>query len=333
MVIKTIDSLFHTYDSPKAPGACIMIIKNWEILFKKAYGMAHIWKKIPTSTKTNFRLASLTKQFTATCIVKLIEQWRLKYNDKIVKFFPQLPDITKSITIHHLLTHTSWLPDDYELIPKNRKLQMHDKDYIPLLQKIKKLHFDPGKKFSYINTWYCLLSLIIEKVSWMAFDTFLKKYIFNPLHMNTTSLYTHWWKNIHTRAYGYVQTGHSFSLKDQDISSATSWDGWIYSSLDDLYTRDQALCTDTILKWSSLKKIFSPAILHNWKRIPYGLGREIYYHHGSKILYHGGESCGFKNFIYRIPSKKISIVFLSNRNTWWWISFARKIAKFSWVVS
>lgn len=322
--MSTIDNIFKTY-LWSVPWATVMIIKNWKILFKKAYGMAHVWKQIEATTKTNFRLASVTKQFTATCIVKLVEQKKIKYTDKIIDFFPKLPHFCKHITIQELLTHTSWLPDDYELIPKNRKTQMHDKDYIKFMQNIKKLHFSPGDRFRYINTGYCLLALIIEQVSWISFGTFLKKHIFKPLGMNTTLLYEHWGKAIANRAYGYKKVWRSFILNDQSITSATSWDGWIYSSVEDLYKRDQALYTNKIVSYASLKKMFSPTILHNWKRVFYWFGEEIYHSHWVKALYHGWESCWFKNFIYRIPSKRLSVIFLSNRNIWWWLPFAKKI--------
>lgn len=331
MIVKNIDTLFHRYNSPTSPGACIMIIKNWKVVFEKAYGMAHVSKKIPNTTKTNFRLASVTKQFTATCIMKLVEQKKITYDDTIIKFFPQLPQVVKNVTIQHLLTHTSWLPDDDELIPKNRKLQVHDKNYLVYMQKIKKVHFSPGEKFEYINVWYCLLSLIVEKVSWMTFDLFLKKYIFGPLKMHHTLLYTHWGKNILDRAYGYEHIWSSYIPRDQRMTSATSWDGWIYSSIEDLYKRDQALYTDKIVSFSSLKRMFSPTQLHNGKSVFYGFGEEIHHSDGTKILYHWWSSCGFKNFIYRIPSRKLSVIFLSNRNTWWEIAFAKKILDASWI--
>jgi CubicO group peptidase (beta-lactamase class C family) len=330
MNLKKVDNLFKKYIWP-VPWATVMVIKNGEVIFKNSYGMGQVSKGTKTTTITNFRLASVTKQFTATCIVKLVEQWKIKYSDKIINFFPKFPHFTKNITIQDLLTHTSWLPDDYEIIPKNRKNQIHDKDIPCLMEGIKKLHFSPWDRFRYINTGYCLLALIIEKASWLSFGKFLKKYIFSPLKMNNTYLCENWWKEIKHRAYWYAKKWKVFVPKDQSITSATCGDGGIYSNIEDLYKRDQALYTDKIVSFVSLRKMFSATKLHNGKKVFYGFGEEIDHDHWVKALYHWWESSWFRNFIYRIPSKKTSVIFLSNRNIWWWENLAKKILEFSWL--
>lgn len=135
------------YASPNAPGAAVLVMKNDSIVFKKAYGLADLEERQATTTTTSFRLASVTKEFTAMCITILAERGHLSYEDSLAKFFPDFPAYGRAITIRHLLTHTSGLLDYEELIPDSQTVQVLDKDCLELLMKVDSLHVFPGTKY------------------------------------------------------------------------------------------------------------------------------------------------------------------------------------------
>ena len=174
---KTIDALLQKF-SGNVPGATVMVIKDGAPVFAKAYGLANLEMKIPCTTNTNFRLASVTKQFTAMSIMILAERGKLSLADKLSKFFPEFPEYGKDITLQHLLTHTSGLLDYEEVMPANVTIPLADRDVLWIMCQQDHLEFSPGKKFHYSNTAYSLLSLIVEAASGQKFAMFLKENIF-----------------------------------------------------------------------------------------------------------------------------------------------------------
>jgi CubicO group peptidase (beta-lactamase class C family) len=221
-----------------------MVIKNGEIIFQKGYGLANIELKQPVIETTNFRLASVTKQFTAMSILLLIERGKLKYNTALKEIFPDFPEFGSKINIKHLLQHTSGLIDYEDLIHDSVTIQLKDKDVLELMMKTNSTYFEPGSQHKYSNSGYALLALTVEKISGKPFRDFLYDNIFKPLEMENTIAFENNINEVTNRAYGYTITENGIDLTDQSITSAVLGDGGIYSSLNDLYLWDQSLYTE-----------------------------------------------------------------------------------------
>src|SRR5438046_3520114 len=241
---KVVDALFHDFDQADAPGAAVIVIKEGNPLFAKGYGLADLEKRIPCTTNTNFRLASVTKQFTAMAVLILAEEGQLSLEDRLPKFFPEFPEYGEAITLRHLLTHTSGLPDYEDHIPQGTTIPLSDRDVLFILRHQSKADFALGAQFHYSNSAYALLALIVENVSGKTFPAFVKEKIFDPLRMTNSVAYVAGLSCVSNRAYGYVNGTSGLELSDQSVTSAGLRDGGIYSSVADRFKWDLALYTE-----------------------------------------------------------------------------------------
>ncbi|HTS27045.1 MAG TPA: serine hydrolase domain-containing protein [Bryobacteraceae bacterium] len=308
-----VDALFSPYSHANVPGASVIVIRDGKVLFRHAYGLADVEAHVAATTATNYRLASVTKQFTAMSILMLAERQRLSLDDDLTRFFPDYPAYGKQVTIRHLLTHTSGLRAYEDLIPAERTAQVHDIDVLDLLKRQTSTYFAPGSEWRYSNTGYAHLALIVEKASGMRFAAFLKKNIFDPLHMAGTVAYEEGVSTVRNRAYGYTERAGAFERTDQSVTSAVLGDGGIYSSVEDLFRWDQALYTTRLVRAETLQAAFTPALLTNGTKTAYGFGWEIGEYKGLKTVRHGGSTVGFRTHICRIPEKRFTVIVLVNR--------------------
>ncbi len=309
-----IDKIFSDYNKPDMPGAAVMVIENGEIIFEKGYGLANVEKNLPVTEATNFRLASVTKQFTAMSILMLIDRGQLKLETTLKEIFPKFPDYGKNITIKNLLQHTSGLIDYEDLIPDTATIQVKDQDVLNLIMQTDSTYFQPGSKHQYSNTGYALLALTVEKISGKPFRDFLRDNIFQPLGMDNTIAFEKNINEVRNRAYGYTIKNNIIELTDQSITSAVLGDGGIYSSLNDLYKWDQALYTGKLTDKKYLDESWTRGITNNGIEFPYGYGWRLEKYHDIEVVYHTGSTRGFRNIIYRMPEKKFTIVILTNRD-------------------
>jgi CubicO group peptidase (beta-lactamase class C family) len=311
----SVDALFRDYAQPGAPGASVMIIKDGKVLLAKSYGLANREDKVPSAPDTNYRLASVTKQFTAMAVMMLADRKQLSLEAPITDYFPEFPAYGKQITIRHLLNHTSGLLDYEDLIPQGTVLPVVDINVLRLLQQEQKTYFAPGTEFRYSNTGYAFLALIVEKVSRQTFASFLKENIFQPLHMDHTVAYEPGISSVHNRAYGYTQSHGDFAKTDQSLTSSVLGDGGIYSSVKDLYQWDQSLYTTKLVSRKMLAEAFTPgkSTLHD-KTIEYGFGWFVCDYRGLRNIWHSGNTIGFSTRIERFPDKKFTVIILTNRN-------------------
>src|SRR4051812_6961443 len=184
--ISAIDSLMAEYARPNAPGASVLVVRNGRVDVMRSYGLADVDSATPVRAETNFRLASLTKQFTATAVMLLAADGKLRYDDEIGAFLPTLPTFARKVTIRQLLNHTGGLPDYEDFVPDSQTAQVHDRDVPALIAHASSAKFAPGTQYAYSNTGYVLLALVVEKVSGQRFADFLHDRIFVPLHMTGT---------------------------------------------------------------------------------------------------------------------------------------------------
>lgn len=295
------------------PGYAVAVFKNEKMISEKTYGYANIKNKIKISTKTNFRLASVSKQFIAVGILLLIQNKKISLEDTLADFFQSSQKSWNEIQIFHLLTHTSGLKDYEKLIPKNTKAQLHDEDVLKILKKEKNI-FKPGTKHKYNNGGYCLLRLIIEKISKQDIKTFFEKNIFKPLEMDSTTINYQGTTLIKNRALGYSLKNNKFKLTDQNTTSATIGDGGIYSSIIDMGKWSKVFYTNKILSKKMRNLMFYEHTVVNKKRkIYYGFGLFLKRENNEIIVFHGGSSIGFQTGICYLPRKRTLSVFLSNK--------------------
>ena len=207
MLTTKLDALFADYDQPGSPGASVMIIQDGKVLLAKGYGLADLEGKVPCGTNTNFRLASVTKQFTAMAVMMLAERKKLSLDERLTDFFPEFPAYGRQITVRQLLTHTSGLIDYEDVIPKGTEIPVLDRDVLRLLMQQDKTYFPPGTRYRYSNSAYSLLALIVEARSGSTFARFLQDNIFRPLKMANTLAYEQGLSVVPHRAYGYRLTG------------------------------------------------------------------------------------------------------------------------------
>ncbi|CAM4950729.1 unnamed protein product [Rotaria socialis] len=313
-----VDELMRNYDAREAivPGAAVIIICNGKQIFRQSYGFADIETDIETTPVTNFRLASLTKQFTAAAVLLLAEEQSgiLQLDDLIRrKWFPTLPLATDAITIRHLLTHTSGLIDYEEVLVPDTDLnnQLHDSDVLDILIAENRTHFSPaGSRYRYSNSGYALLALIVEQASGKRFADFLYERIFQPLEMHGTIAFENGISTVMHRAFGYSGNSSSWARTDQDQTSAVLGDGGIYSSIDDLLKWDAALYDNRLLSSESLRLAFKPATMTDEPGIQYGMGWKI----TGDMVWHSGSTIGFQNVILRFPMRRLTVIVLTNRN-------------------
>jgi CubicO group peptidase (beta-lactamase class C family) len=309
-----IDELMRRYHGP-GPGASLLILRDGQPFVRKSYGFANLDERTATTPETNFRLASVSKQFTAAAILLLAEDGKLDLDDPLHKWFPRLPDAAKDMTIRQVLSHMSGLIDYEDVIPAEMTAQLHDADVLRILETQNRTYFPPGKGYRYSNSGYALLALIVGKASGKDFATFLKERIFTPLGMTNTVAYEQGISTVKHRAFGYSEERGAWSQTDQSQTSAVLGDGGIYSSIDDLAKWDAALYDDRLLSARSRALAFTPVTDTDDSTVRYGMGWRITQEPiGGRTLWHSGETVGFRNVIIRYPEQRFTIVLLSNRN-------------------
>lgn len=308
-----VDALFKDFDHPNAPGASVMVIHKGKSVFAKGYGLADLVAKAPCTTNTNFRLASVSKQFTAMAVLILSERGKLKLNDTLTDFFPEFPAYGKQITVSNLLTHTSGLIDYEDVIPVGTTIPVLDQDVLRLLMTQDKTYFPPGSQYRYSNTGYSLLALIVEARSGQKFARFLKESIFEPLKMTNTLAYEQGFNVVPNRAFGHTQRTNAWQRTDQSLTSSVLGDGGIYSSLTDLFKWDQSLYKSKLVGARTLRAAFTPHTPTDKPATSYGYGWYLTAYRGLKVIYHSGETIGFRTRLFRIPEKHFSVIILANR--------------------
>jgi CubicO group peptidase (beta-lactamase class C family) len=307
-----VDALMQKYDG-NVPGASLLVIKNGVPLIRRGYGMADLEQHTAAKPATDYRLASVSKQFTAASILLLAEDGKLKLDDSIRRWLPSLPASTEKVTLRELLSHTGGLIDYEDLMPANTTEQLNDSDVLRMLSATSKSYFPPGTAYRYSNSGYVLLGLVVEKVSGKSLPAFMHDRIFKLLHMDHTLMYVRGGgPEVSHRAYGYSEENGAWKRTDQDLTSATRGDGGIYSSIDDLAKWDAALYDHRLLSDASRKLAFSPhvKVVGEPYEASYGFGWRI----TGDTLWHSGESIGFRNVIVRWPKQHLTIILLSNRN-------------------
>lgn len=299
-----IDSLMnYCYQNNMFNGSVLVALDN-EVLYQQGFGYCNSEQTSEITSTTSFYLASVSKQFTSIGIMILKKKGKLTYSDTITKFFPNLPDFANIITIKHLLTHTSGIPDYFRFIDKPG---LTNQDVLDFVMNVDSLSFTPEEQYSYSNSGYVLLSLIIEKVSEMTYAEFLDENVFTPLAMSSTLAYEVSTPKIENRAIGYTSSGE---LDDYNI--LTTGDGGLFSTVEDLYKWDRALYTEKLVPQEMIEEAFSEIKLTNGSVSNYGYGWRVQRDSTTNRVQHSGGLAGFRTIISRDLDSKFVCILLTN---------------------
>ncbi len=334
-----VDSIFASRTDGKSPGLAVLVRYRGRAVFARGYGVRDLRTFALIDEHTNFRLASFTKQFTALATMLLIHDGKLRYTTNLTEIFPGFPAYGRAVTVRHLLTHTSGLPDYEDLMEAAEKTggptwsathQIQDQEVLELLQRQSSGKFAPGTSWAYSNSGYVVLGLMVARVSGEPFGKFLHDRIFAPIQMRQTLVYEKIGAGVPNRAYGHTRHGEAFSETDQSSTSATLGDGGVYSNVADLARWDEALEKHALLSRREMAAAWTPATLANgvpprWPAAPgednlapgqpvsYGFGWFLDPYHGRPRVWHSGSTMGFRTVIERFTADRLTIVILSNR--------------------
>ncbi len=314
-----VDEYINAYEKKGQFSGAIFIAKNGNILVNKGYGMANYELDVPNNPQTKFMIGSITKQFTAMAIMQLSQKGLLDVNDPIANYIPDYPNGEK-ITIHHLLTNSSGIPNYTELPEAEEKQSLYfSLEKLIEVFKNKPLEFTPGEKYNYSNSGYILLTYIIEKVSGKSYEEYLQENILKPLGMENSG-YAHHENVLKNRASGYSMKDETFINADYIDPSCASGAGALFSTVEDLYLWDRALYTEKLISKEYLNKIFTSKIKIPKENRHYDAQEDRHYAYGwlmSTLLNHacashGGVFPGFHSYIERCVDKDLCIIVLSN---------------------
>lgn len=296
----------------KIPGLSVAVVKDGEVLLAKGYGLADVELEARATAATVYEIGSITKQFTATAVMMLVEEGKLGLDDPITKYLDDLPEAWGGVTVRHLLNHTSGIKS-YTSVGDFQKLARTDykPDEILAMVRDVKVEFAPGEKWAYNNTGYYLLGLIIEKAGGKDYDDFLEERIFKPLGMERTRP-----NNprmiIKGRASGYGQVLGILGNRDPITPSSSFSAGCLVSTVGDMAKWDRALREGKLLTSSSFEQMYAPTKLNDGETHPYGFGWAVGSYRGHKVLSHGGGTAGFTTTIQRFVDDGVTVIVLTN---------------------
>jgi CubicO group peptidase (beta-lactamase class C family) len=338
---KRTDELLAGLGTDREPGAAVMVQKDGRFLYIGSRGVADMQAMRPIDGRTNFRLASLSKQFTAAAVMMLVRDGQLGYEDTLTRIFPDFPAYGRTITVRHLLQHTSGLPDYEDLMPAAdpavppEQAQIDDAGVLELLKKQPAGWFAPGALWRYSNSGYVVLGLIVEKISGKAFASFLRDRVFEPLKMTGTVAFVRGRNTVADRAFGYTKEGGKWRFTDQSATSATLGDGGVYSSIYNLSLWDESLRRHLPLGEADMKAALTPVRVPgkgptgpDGKPADYGFGWFLNGWEGRARMWHYGETVGFRTAIHRFTADGLTVIVLANRSDVDATGLALKIAGF-----
>ena len=300
-----IDKIF-SWVKPGMPGCVAAASKDGQLVVNRAYGLADLERNVPLTTDSVIDAASIRKQFVAAAILLLVEEKRLALTDDVRKYVPELPDYGRTITIDHMLTHTSGLRDWIPL----RNFNSASDPAMPMILRQRELNFAPGEEWSYSNSGYVLLTEIVTRVSKTPFAEFARARLFEPLGMKATTYVDDLRQLIPNRALAYEPQNKSWRM-DMLIDDERGGGGALFSTARDLVTWTDALASARLGKFVT-DKLQEPATLNNGRKLDYARGLMLTSNYASRVIYHGGGAAGYRSILGRFPEVGMSIAVLCN---------------------
>jgi CubicO group peptidase (beta-lactamase class C family) len=310
---KSIDSIVSPQFNPNEPGVAILIAQKGKVIYEKAFGSANIELNVPLQPDMIFRIGSVTKQFTAVGILKLVEDGKLSLQDSVQKYVKEFPSKGYTITIENLLTHTSGIPDYANADTVNPYIEREDFTPQKLMKYFKNLplEFKPGTKYNYSNSGYVLLGLIIEAASGKSYHKYMEENIIKLAGL-THTFYANELTIVPKRVMGYKRDWGFYENTEYQTISLGYACGDLLSNVGDLYKWNNALLHYKVIKKESLEKAFTPFKLNDGTYTKYGYGWFIDDLLGSKNIHHEGQMSGFITTEKYFPTEDIYVVTLTN---------------------
>jgi D-alanyl-D-alanine carboxypeptidase len=304
----------------RIPGISLSIVRDGHIIKEQGYGLANIESKSAATPQTVYEIGSMTKQFTASAVMMLVEEGKISLDDKITKYFPDAPVAWNRVSVRHLLNHTSGI-QNHVAVPGYLdifKTSITSKTFPSLNELLKEFYklpmeFQPDDSWAYDNTGYYLLGIIVEKAGGESYWKFVDERIFKPLGMKATRS-TDPRPIVPNRASGYEWVQGAFENRPVLAPFIAFSAGSILSNVEDMAKWDAALYSEKLLKTSSLERMWSPAKSREGATLPfsYGFGWFIENYHGHRLIHHSGGTPGFSSVIHRFADDKLTIIILSN---------------------
>ena len=325
-VARQIAAIVEPLVSPHDPGLAALVRLNGRTVFRQGYGRRDLRSGARIDARTDFRLASCSKQFTAFAVLLLVQEGKLRLDETLAEVFPEFPAYGKTVTLRHLLNHTSGLVAYEDLMDKTYAgkswqeiPQISDSGVFELMARQSGTKFPPGTAWEYSNSGYCMLAKVVEKASGASFADFLRQRIFGPLKMRATVAHQYGKDEVPARAYGYTKDAGRWLETDQSPTSATLGDGGIYSSIDDLSRWDDALREHLLLSAEEMRPAVTPVSPPEAGQgtgrppVQYGFGWFLDPYRGHARMWHSGESIGFRTVVERFPDDGLTVIILANR--------------------
>ncbi|HLK56214.1 MAG TPA: serine hydrolase domain-containing protein [Chthonomonadaceae bacterium] len=322
-----VDALFAPYDKPDSPGCALAILQEGRTLYERGYGMAILEYAIPITPETIFHVASISKQFTSFCIYLLAQEGKLSLEDEVRKHLPELPDYGKSITLRHLVLHTSGLRDHWDLV-RLAGWRMEDviteDDLLSLIWKQRDLNFAPGAEYLYSNTGHTLLGVIVRRITGQSLREFADAHIFRPLGMDHTHFHNDHQEIVPNRAYSYYPKGEGYAHSVLSFSNmgATS----LFTTVRDLAKWDENFTTGQVGGKALLEEMQQKGRLNDNTEITYAGGLAITPYRGEMTVGHNGADAGFRSTIIRFPGPRFSVIILANTANFDPATLAKRVA-------
>jgi CubicO group peptidase (beta-lactamase class C family) len=316
-VVRAVDKVFDAWRDTHGPGCAVGVGRNGDVLLERGYGMANLETDTPISPASIFHVASVSKQFTAMSIMLLEKDGKLSVDDDIRKYIPEMPDYGTPITIRHLLTHTSGLRDQWNLIGLARGRFDEDRiteaDVMDILPRQTALNFKPGAEYVYSNSGFTLLAVIVKKVSGKSLRDFADERIFKPLGMAHTHFHDDYTMLVHGRTSAYVPRDATWavSIPNFDVYGATS----LYTTVGDLIKWEANFDAPVVGDRSIVARMETPTILTTGDTSSYGFGLVTGKYRGARVVEHNGADAGYRSYAGRFPQSGISIAVLCNAAT------------------
>jgi len=308
-----VDALFEKYNNSDVPGIAVSVLKDDNVIYQKGFGMANLEYGIPITTQTKFHVASLSKQFTAFMILKLEEEGLIAINDDVRTYIPELPDYGKTITINHLLTHSSGLRDQWRLL-EMAGWRLDDviktEQIFKLIKNQKELNFSPGDNFEYSNSGFTLLAIIVERLTKMSFADYARQTIFEPLQMNDSFFYDDHEEMIPNRAYSYQKV--SEKLKKSNLNFATVGPTSLFTTIEDMNTWALNFKNRTIGSKRIFQAMNQKAKKNDGSVSSYAKGQFVRDYKGFKMIYHSGSDAGYRSYFARFPKLGYQFIIFAN---------------------
>jgi len=311
---KKVDIIFSEYANPNSPGCVLAILKDGKTIYKKGYGMSNLEYNTPIRSSSIFNIGSISKQFTAAAIVMLSLEGKLSLHDDIRKYIPELPDFGHTITLNHLMHHTSGLREIFGLLRLAGWREddvLTQNDVLSLLQRQKNLNFFPGDEYQYCNTGYMLLAIAVERITGVLFRKYVDSVFFKPLGMNSTHIHDDYTEITPNRTSGYAKDKNgkwTISIGENNVYGASN----LFTTVEDLSKWDENFYTGKVGGAAFINAMQRTDSLNDKTPQTYASGLNIFTYNGYRTVEHSGADFGYRSYFIRFPQQHFSIIVLAN---------------------